>query len=338
MVTPRTGPSPLDRFAVVRTDDVDDMREVISRFYGDVTLTVGPDHGGFRARGNHCQLNVIGMSYASYGATVHHHYPSLSSHYTVPLAASGTGRASVAGRSGEVNRHRTMVGTPGLPGEFHVGPDFEEVSVQMDATVVQRTLGALIGIEVTTPIAFEGFVELDKPENQLWLRLLRFLMTEAEAYETAVPVGALAEIEQALVVMFLKANRHAFSDRLNGNQPDAAPRQVRMAEDYIEAHWSQPITVEALTELTGVSARTIFDSFRKSRGYSPMEFVRRVRLRHARQMLARPTPGTTVAKVAFSCGFGNLGNFAKYYADMYGELPSQTLKASPTASATARMP
>lgn len=57
-----------------------------------------------------------------------------------------------------------------------------------------------------------------------------------------------------------------------------------------------------------------------------MAFVKEVRLRHARQMLLSPDADTTIAKVAFLCGFGNLGNFAKDYRDAFGELPSQTLK------------
>ncbi len=70
---------PLDRFPVIRTDDVDQMRDAIDRYYGDVRLSVKGGTGGFHAHGNHCQLNDIGISYASYGAEVHHVYSSLSS-------------------------------------------------------------------------------------------------------------------------------------------------------------------------------------------------------------------------------------------------------------------
>ena len=316
---------PLDPFPVIRTDDVDDMREAIGRFYGDVRLSVGSDFRGFRAHGNHLQLNSIGVSYASYEATVHHFYPSLSAHYTIPLAAAGAGWGSTGGRRFEIDRRRSLIGAPGLPGELRVGPDFEELTIQFDAAAVQKTLAGLIGAEVNGSLSFDPVLDLDNPANRLWLRLLQFLVAEAESRDADLPVAAYGEIEQALIVMFLKANRHSFSAVLDGPHRDAAPRQVRLAEAYIEAHWDQPITVEVLATLTGVSARSIFDSFRKSRGYSPMAFVKRVRLGHARQMLLAAAAGTTVAKVAFACGFGNLGNFAKDYRDAFGELPSQTL-------------
>jgi transcriptional regulator GlxA family with amidase domain len=42
-------------------------------------------------------------------------------------------------------------------------------------------------------------------------------------------------------------------------------------------------------------------------------------------MLAEPTAGLTVAKVAVAAGFTHLGRFAEEYRSQFGELPSQTL-------------
>jgi transcriptional regulator GlxA family with amidase domain len=50
-----------------------------------------------------------------------------------------------------------------------------------------------------------------------------------------------------------------------------------------------------------------------------------VRLKHARRMLAAPNAETTVTLVAFACGFGNLGHFARDYRETFGERPSETL-------------
>ena len=58
-----------------------------------------------------------------------------------------------------------------------------------------------------------------------------------------------------------------------------------------------------------------------------MVFARRIRLQRAKAILSDPTPETTVTSVGYSCGFSNLGNFARVYSDAFGELPSDTLKA-----------
>jgi AraC-like DNA-binding protein len=47
-------------------------------------------------------------------------------------------------------------------------------------------------------------------------------------------------------------------------------------------------------------------------------------------MLTKPELGTSVTKVSFKCGFGNLGHFASAYKKAFGQSPSETLlRASP---------
>jgi transcriptional regulator GlxA family with amidase domain len=57
-----------------------------------------------------------------------------------------------------------------------------------------------------------------------------------------------------------------------------------------------------------------------------MDFVKNVRLKHVRKMLASPDEATTVTSVA--CSFSNLGHFAEDYSTRFGEKPSQNLKRS----------
>jgi transcriptional regulator GlxA family with amidase domain len=116
-----------------------------------------------------------------------------------------------------------------------------------------------------------------------------------------LPALVLHELEQTVLVAFLAANRHNFSHLLEREPKDTLPSHVSRAEDFIEAHWDQAITIEKLVEATGVGARAIFRSFQQTRGYSPM------------------------AAVAFICGFGNLGHFARDYRETFGERPSETL-------------
>ena len=118
-------------------------------------------------------------------------------------------------------------------------------------------------------------------------------------------------------------------------QPPAQPGrqqpitwQVRRAEEYIETHWNQPITIASLARATAASARSIFYHFKNSRGQSPMSFLKQVRLEHAREMLGRSGIGRSVTDIAIECGFGNLGHFAGDYFKRFGEHPSDTLKRS----------
>ncbi|MCP3369495.1 helix-turn-helix domain-containing protein [Bradyrhizobium cajani] len=61
------------------------------------------------------------------------------------------------------------------------------------------------------------------------------------------------------------------------------------------------------------------------RGITAAQFLKRIRLVHAYDMLAEACSRTTVTKVCAKCGFGNLGHFARDYRSEFGELPSDIL-------------
>jgi len=92
---------------------------------------------------------------------------------------------------------------------------------------------------------------------------------------------------------------------------------------HIEEHWDEPIEFSDLMRRYDVSARSLHSHFR-SVGTTPGNFLKRIRLGHARDLLSEPSD-TTVAEVCSRCGFGNAGHFAKDYRSQFGELPSETL-------------
>ena len=63
----------------------------------------------------------------------------------------------------------------------------------------------------------------------------------------------------------LLSHPHNYSDALRRLEKPIAPRDVRRAIDYIEAHLDQAITVADLVEATGVAGRTLFMHFKSSR-------------------------------------------------------------------------
>jgi transcriptional regulator GlxA family with amidase domain len=103
---------------------------------------------------------------------------------------------------------------------------------------------------------------------------------------------------------------------------------VCRAEAFIEANWDKPLAIEDIVTATGASARSIFRTFKDSRGYSPSIFLRQIRLRHAQRMLEAASETTTVTAVALACGFGELAGFSKDYSRAFGEPPSAVLRRS----------
>jgi AraC-like DNA-binding protein len=198
-------------------------------------------------------------------------------------------------------------------------------NLRIDPGAFEQKLACLLGARPRGKLEFAVAIDRDHPQFQNLWRLVQFFSEQLNATSDQLPRPALRELEQAILVAFLYANRHTFSHLLDRDASDTVPSHVRRAEEYIEAHWDQAITIESLVEATGVGARAIFKAFQQSRGYSPMAFARMVRLTHARDKLAAPDPETSVTTIAFACGFGNLGHFARDYRETFGERPSATL-------------
>jgi transcriptional regulator GlxA family with amidase domain len=152
-----------------------------------------------------------------------------------------------------------------------------------------------------------------------------FLARQLNSAAAQLPNAMIAELEQALTIAFLSAHRHNFSEFLGAPAKEAAPRMVRLAEEYIEASWDRAITIEELASQTNTSIRSLYAAFRKNRGYTPMAFAKAVRLQRAKKMLQEANQRTSVSEIAFKCGFGNLGHFASDFRKMFGELPSELL-------------
>ena len=108
----------------------------------------------------------------------------------------------------------------------------------------------------------------------------------------------------------------------NLNVRRATPGQVRRVEKYIEANWARPLRIEDMATIAGSSTRSVYRAFRDSRGYSPMEFVKRRRLLQAHALLQDPSSVTTVTQVAFACGFSDASRFSKDFSKAYGKSPS----------------
>ncbi|MEU1972828.1 AraC family transcriptional regulator [Microbacterium sp. NPDC019599] len=107
----------------------------------------------------------------------------------------------------------------------------------------------------------------------------------------------------------------------------AQRRSLRLAIAFIEAHAHEPITVGDIAIAAGTTTRSLQDAFRRRFDTTPMQFLRRRRLRLAREeLLEGAGSGRTVRSVAQHWGFAHTGRFAQQYLAEFGEHPSQTLR------------
>src|SRR5262245_7261175 len=105
-----------------------------------------------------------------------------------------------------------------------------------------------------------------------------------------------------------------------------APRDVRLAIDYIDAHLNTGFRIVDLIAATGVAERTLFKHFKDFKGVSPMSYACSARYLKARRALQNAGPEEGVTEIAMRSGFTHMGRFSVGYRRRFGESPSQTLK------------
>jgi AraC-like DNA-binding protein len=314
---------PLSRSPVIRTRDPEEMRHALLTVYGASGFAVARPEG-FEGVANYLTLSNVGLGFCGYAAKTIVDFPEGDfARLQIGLKANAT--TILHRRAIAIDQQHSCIVPPGEPIRIAFEPGYEQLILRIKAAALEKALVTLLGTKPRGALIFDPLAPVKQPSAQVLRDLAIFLANQLNSTAAQLPEAMLAELEQTLIVAFLSAHRHNFSELLEGTAREAAPRAVRLAEEYIEASWNRAITIEELASQTNTSIRSLYAAFRKSRGYSPMTFAKTVRLRRAHQMLQEADRRTSVSEVAYKCGFGNLGHFANDFRKMFGELPSDVL-------------
>jgi AraC-like DNA-binding protein len=323
-------PEPLQRFPAFRTSDAEVLRQMGRAVFG-VTKIELQKSDNLDVRANFVQLQDIALAFAFINSDITLNVPE-SDFIRLQIAQSGLATTAAGGQTTEVRERQACLTSVGLPAEMICGGGNKRLTLRVKGCALDRMLVSLLGFKPKGRLEFTPAMSLDQPYAQSLLQMVLFLARQLDSTSAELPPLVLREFEQTIAASVLYATRHTFSHLLEQNAPHTAPREIRRSEEYIAANWNKPIRIEDLVAVTDISARSLFKSFKNNRGYSPMAFAKMVRLKRAKEMLASAKPDISVTGVAFKCGFGNLGHFAKDYRETFGELPSETLLRAHSAT------
>lgn len=88
----------------------------------------------------------------------------------------------------------------------------------------------------------------------------------------------------------------------------------------------ESLTIGDLCTALRISRRTLNHAFIRVLGITPVTYIRNLRLQQIRAELQfQPFQVTTIADVAAKWGFWHMSLFSRYYRELFGECPSDTL-------------
>ena len=313
----------LHKYPGITTGAADEATAALTPFFGRAIVEPERRSGPFHLQLNICRLPRLTLTFSA-SSEAFHVDASDNSYFLHGFPIRGSAEHRNNGATVPDTPNKGAVGEPGSL-RLSYGANFQLVGAFLERASITGLLSGLIGAPASLALKLTRS-DRDDPEAPMIRGLVALLIAELDRADTKVSPVVLAEMQQAIIVAYLSGVSHNYSHLLNAPTKVSARWQVKRAEEYMEAHWREPMSIEALAIVTNTSVRSLFNAFKKSRGYSPMAFIKRTRLVHANKMLANSSSTASVTEVCFECGFGNMGHFASDYKKLFGEAPSETLQ------------
>ena len=132
---------------------------------------------------------------------------------------------------------------------------------------------------------------------------------ELRQWDASSPIA----MEGLVLELIGASSRSAEGDRL--------PRWLRQARDYIHEHWRERPSLTAIATAGGVHPTSLVRAFRAHLRCSPGEYLRRLRLEHARTALS--SSQRSIAEIALEAGFYDQSHFTAAFRREFGTTPAQ---------------
>lgn len=154
------------------------------------------------------------------------------------------------------------------------------------------------------------------PENQRLLSLIGDILRFRDA--------AFTSCELSLQGMLFVCWQELFNLHLSGlaapSQETVLHRDLLRSRDYMLKHFSEPLSLSTLAQCAGYSESYFCHSFRRYTGTTPFEYLNRIRIVKACELLA--STDKKITEIAFRVGFNNISYFNRMFTKIMGVTPS----------------
>jgi AraC-like DNA-binding protein len=284
------------------------------------------DAAQFDACVNGIYLPDTYIGHARYGAPVVFGASQVRNDYWVHLPIRGMWEATVGGDAFACDARHATVSSPTREIMLRSNAGAARLSLSVTGDALKRRLAALLGEPLAEPLEFAPIMNLANGYGCTLARMLTLAVIEFERADVRWSATATIDFADFVVTSLLLHHSHNYSDSLSRSTRAIAPRDIKRAVDYLEAHLDSPLTVADLVAASQVAGRTLFQHFRAFKGTSPMRYLRNARFAKVRDSLLRTEPEEGVTAIATACGFTHMGRFALEYRRRFGERPSDTLR------------
>jgi AraC-like DNA-binding protein len=255
-----------------------------------------------------------------YGGHVRMSAPEMGNFYLFQLALTSPFRIARNQQITDVGDQQAYAVNPNHTFTKDWLPAGDQLIVRIERLALEEHARTLLGPGVTQPIVFHSTV-IDGIHDVL-VSLAEYVNCVA-----AAPIRLKRQVQETAISTILATFPNTLSAEIARPARACAPYYVRRVEETIDAGPQAVTSLEDMTQIAGVSLRTLYYGFRRFRDTTPLAYLKakRLDLAQAKLMVADPSE-MTVRSVAVACGFTHLPKFASDFQARFGRSPSSVLK------------
>jgi len=282
--------------------------------------------GAFRGSLLHTLTGSLGIFRNRWERAIH--YRGVAPEGTIGLAISLTQTGEARWLGQPVAFDDVIIQRCGTEAEYLSAPLWDSVVFAIpEAELVQQ----LTDITHDDPEAILHGLSVARLTPQLAAQVrqasLAYLDTAASFQAAPGARSLLPEMAHFLVRLMARALVSARPPRHVKAGLNRQRQVIRKAEDYVAHLTNQPLRIGQLCHEIDVSERTLRDAFYKVTDTSPLAYLKTQQLNRVYRVLRDVDPDEVLIKqVAVANGFSHPGQFSRDYKQLFGELPSETLR------------
>ncbi|MBD0383693.1 AraC family transcriptional regulator [Paenibacillus sedimenti] len=276
---------------------------------------MNPDHTYFTVSinpiANKADLSVL-FSGEGKPVPLHQWGPAVHDYYLIHTVLSGEGVFEIRNRTYRCGPGDTFVIFPGEL--FSYIADADRPWHYVWVAFVGRAVGMTLSSMGVTPENAVISGSISRSIRHLYRRIRSsFQQSEYPVLEDLKAGGWL----RLLLSELGQTNGHRLTDKRAAESD--IERQIGQAIRYLELQYTQPVSIESLAHSLGYHRTYLCKMFKQSIGLSPMQYLLKIRMERAKQLLKT---SMTIDQVASSVGFNDALYFSKQFRKWSGVAPS----------------
>jgi AraC family ethanolamine operon transcriptional activator len=204
------------------------------------------------------------------------------------------------------------------------------ITLGIRRSVLSRTISGLIGRDFSLDAYTHRQQDVPEFHRERLLGIFRKMLAWAPSSGLRADFARLPRSFEVATIEAI-ADWTIEAEQLKNTETVNRKSNLRIVRDSIRKSRKADcslLTISDLCHMAGVGKSRLHQAFSETYGISPGAYLYRLRLNSIRGKLLSGQPHPrSVKDVAIQHGFLSSGQFARTYREMFGELPSQTLRA-----------